>query len=64
MSPDELKRHREAMKLSQQALADELGVHMMTVSRWERGARAIPEPVARLVERLATDRRVKKKPKR
>jgi transcriptional regulator with XRE-family HTH domain len=45
------------MGLSQRQLAEELGVHVMTVSRWERGARAIPEPVARLVERLNREKR-------
>lgn len=37
LSPDELKRMRKAMKLSQQALADKCGVHWTTISRIERG---------------------------
>lgn len=32
-----VKRRRKALKLSQAALAHELGVHALTVSRWETG---------------------------
>ena len=35
--------------------ATDLGVHQVTVARWETGARGIPEPVARLVLRLVAD---------
>lgn len=57
VEPDELKRLREQIGLSQPEFAAELGVHPMTVSRWERGERGIPEPVARLAERLARERK-------
>lgn len=42
MTPKELKQWREANKYSQNKLAELLSVHIMTVSRWERGAREIP----------------------
>jgi len=36
-----LKTYRESQKLSQQALADKLGVARMTIFRWETGAQKI-----------------------
>lgn len=42
MTPAELKQRRIGMGLSQQALADLLGVRQATVSDWERGAKAMP----------------------
>ena len=42
MTPAELLTMRQDAGLSQQALANLLGVHVVTVSRWERGVRAIP----------------------
>jgi len=42
MRPDELKRWRHRIGCSQARLAGELGVDVMTVSRWERGVREIP----------------------
>ena len=49
MTPAELKRSRLALGLSQTALAKRLGVHTMTVSRWERAFVAIPNPVEKLI---------------
>jgi DNA-binding transcriptional regulator YiaG len=60
MLPKDLMRLREQLALTQVELADELGVHPMTVSRWERGTRRIPEPVAKLVHRMRAERRAKK----
>lgn len=42
MKPDKLKLWRKEQKLSQAELAVLLGIHVMTVSRWERGVCAIP----------------------
>jgi DNA-binding transcriptional regulator YiaG len=42
MKPDELKKWRQQNGYSQDQLAKTLDVHLMTVSRWERGAREIP----------------------
>jgi transcriptional regulator with XRE-family HTH domain len=56
VTPTELREIREAFGLTQDALADELGVHRVTVARWEAGDRGIPEPVARLIERIRLER--------
>ena len=54
MTGQELRSlRRNGLKLSQAALASELGVHALTVSRWELGRCPIPGPAARLVELLA-----------
>lgn len=42
MKAEELKQWREANGYSQSRLANALSVDVMTVSRWERGARGIP----------------------
>jgi DNA-binding transcriptional regulator YiaG len=49
VTSDEFARIRKRLGLTQPALAARVGVHPMTVSKWERGAQPIPEPVARLV---------------
>jgi putative zinc finger/helix-turn-helix YgiT family protein len=38
LSPEEIRQHRVALGLTQQALADLLGVAVSTLSRWETGA--------------------------
>lgn len=55
MTPDDLRAFRNKLGLSQAGLARALGVDVMTVSRWERGAMAIQHPtILRLaLERLA-----------
>jgi len=42
MTPIDLKEWRETNGYSQSGLAEALSVHIMTVSRWERGVREIP----------------------
>jgi transcriptional regulator with XRE-family HTH domain len=58
MKPEELKRHREALGMTQDDLARELGVKMMTVSRWERGVYPIPRHIALAIEAIEMKRRV------
>ena len=45
MLPADLVARRNALGLSQPELARELGVHPMTISKWERGVHAIPDMV-------------------
>lgn len=45
-----LKDYRVAMGLSQKQLANKLGIHEQTVSRWERGER---EPDILMLNRLS-----------
>lgn len=53
MAPGEFKEFRHRLRLSQAALADELGCTANTVARWERGKTSIPKSVARLLRLLS-----------
>ncbi|HEV2860966.1 MAG TPA: helix-turn-helix domain-containing protein [Pyrinomonadaceae bacterium] len=57
MEPNELKRRRKALGLSQEQLAVLLDVDEMTVSRWERGVHPIPKYIELAVEALEWRRR-------
>lgn len=64
MTGSELAAWRKARKVSQKVLAEILGVHILTVTRWETDARAIPSflPLAlRTIERekLASKKKFK-----
>ncbi len=48
---DTLKEYRTKAKLSQQALADAVGVHLRTVQNWEKGT-TIPASVIPTLEKL------------
>lgn len=50
MQPDEIRAARGRLKLSQQALANLLGVTSQAVYYWESGGRVIGEPSARLLK--------------
>ena len=60
LKASELKRIREELGLTQEQLADEVGVHRVTVAKWEAGDRGIPGPVARLVQRIRHEKKRKK----
>jgi DNA-binding transcriptional regulator YiaG len=49
----EVRRIREALKLSQDAFAKLVGVHRVTVARWETDAVRITAPMARFLRLLA-----------
>jgi transcriptional regulator with XRE-family HTH domain len=49
--------------MTQTKLAQAVGVTQNTIARWEMGVRGIPEPAARLIERLVAERRPKTKRK-
>ena len=52
MTAAEFKRIRQAMGLTQAALAELLGVTRLTVARYETRTRRIPEMAARLLKRI------------
>ncbi len=57
MKPEELKRRREALGLTQEQLARELDVTTMSVSRWERGVYPIPHYIELAIEAIEMRRR-------
>ena len=52
-----MRRIRKRLRLTQADLARALGVTRVTVARWETGVYAIPEPTARLLQRVRKERR-------
>jgi DNA-binding transcriptional regulator YiaG len=50
MSAAEIKRCRKALGLKQTELAERLGVHVITVSRWERGTTPISHATGELLK--------------
>lgn len=57
MTPAELKAWRTTQSLTQPALAALLGIHEMTLSRWENGDRLIPPYLHLALESLSAHRR-------
>ena len=57
MTPEQLKRRRARMGLTQSDLSKALGVALTTVGRWEIGQRRIPEMAVRLIDRLQRENR-------
>ena len=64
MDAGKFRSIREAAGLTQEALAALLGVHRVTIARWETGTRRIPEMAARLLVRIRDDKRRKGKGRR
>jgi DNA-binding XRE family transcriptional regulator len=54
MKPRELKEIRERMGFTQEQLATELGVHRLSVLRWEAGAHRIPLMLTLAIKQLET----------
>jgi len=52
MNAQTFKAHRKRLKATQAELAAALGVHRVTLARWETGFSAVPTAQARLVERM------------
>lgn len=57
MTGQEFAALRKAVRLSSQGLAEAMGVHKTTVSRWERGHLAIPTLAALALRWLHHERR-------
>jgi DNA-binding transcriptional regulator YiaG len=62
VTPEELKAWRKTYGISQDELATLLEVHVMSVSKWERGEHEIPGFLHLALDTLARDRR--KRPRR
>ena len=58
MTGRELRFIRQKLALTQAALAEAVGITSNTMARWERGEMAISEPAARLLEKLAAERKI------
>jgi DNA-binding transcriptional regulator YiaG len=61
MTPAHLKQLRGQLGYTQAELAKAIGVHVMTVSKWETGVSGIPEPVAKLVQLMLAERSAPKR---
>jgi len=53
MTPDEVRRVRKALGLSQSKFAELLGVHLVTVKKWETGAQGLRTTSERLIRLVA-----------
>ena len=53
MTGTEVQRLRRRLGVTQAQLAARVGVHKLTVSRWERGQVRVTEPMSRLLKLLA-----------
>jgi DNA-binding transcriptional regulator YiaG len=54
MKPRELKEIRERTGFTQEQFATELGVHRLSVIRWEAGAHRIPSMLTLAMKQLET----------
>jgi len=65
MSPQEIKKLRQALQITQQQLADKIGAQQHTVARWETGVNEPKGAYAMLLRQLAekVTRRSSKKQK-
>lgn len=57
MTPDDLKTTRATLALTQQQLAETIGVTVSTIAKWEQGIHPIPPMAATLLRRLTPARR-------
>jgi transcriptional regulator with XRE-family HTH domain len=63
MKGDKLRERRQALGLTQQRLADRLGVSRNTVARWEREEMAIPGFLGLALKTIEREKPRKKKTK-
>lgn len=55
MTPDEFKKRRVKLGLSQEALAEEMGRTKSIVSQWEAGLAEIPKYACIIINKLIED---------
>ncbi len=63
MTEDDVKRVRAKLGLTQDELADIVGVARNTVARWEMGMHPVSVPVERLLRTLSAPKTTVKRPK-
>lgn len=61
MSPEQIKRLRKTLRLTQQELADLIGTYQVTVARWETGARRPRGLYLKALQELAEKAKRKRK---
>jgi DNA-binding XRE family transcriptional regulator len=64
MDGNEFKRRRERLRYTQPEIAALLGVHEITISKWERGVHRIQESVALALQHMKPKQGGTKKRKR
>jgi DNA-binding transcriptional regulator YiaG len=57
----EAKRIRKRLGMTQVELAEKLGIHSMTVSKWERGVEPVQKQTALVLELLVKTAKPRKK---
>jgi putative transcriptional regulator len=58
MTKDEIRELRERLGLNQEQFGNKIGVHFITISRWERGISA-PHPVfIAMMQKLSSEVKV------
>lgn len=58
MSAEEIKQLRHSLGMTQQQLADKLGVGIATIKRWEGGKSRVPRHVIEYLKGLAESGRL------
>jgi DNA-binding transcriptional regulator YiaG len=64
MTPDEVRHARKVLGLSQSKFAELLGVHLVTVKKWETGAQGLRTTSERLIRLLVAQRAARPKARR
>jgi DNA-binding transcriptional regulator YiaG len=59
-----VKRIRKALGLTQRQFAERVGVHVITVAKWETDAQGIRGPAERLMRLLGATREAKPSPRK
>jgi DNA-binding transcriptional regulator YiaG len=57
MTPDEVRRIRKRLGLTQSKFATLVGVHLVTIKKWETGAMGMRNTTEALIRLLSTHKR-------
>ncbi len=64
MTGTEVRRIRKTLGLTQRQFADRVGVHVITVAKWETDAQGIRGPAVKLMRMLGATREAKLSPRK